>query len=98
MSSRTQPPSGGFSEHNERSTQPSQRTDIDIPGPQVDNEQLLLDYLLERGFGWEEAEKLLALRDHLYDNDEMRQRMADDYRVHFARWLLEQGEISEELS
>lgn len=95
MNSRTQPPAGGFSEHNERSFQ---QTDIGIPVPRIENEQLLLDYLLDRGFGWEEAEQLVNLRDHLYDNAEMRQRMADDYRVHFARWLLEQGEISEELS
>ncbi len=57
-------------------------------------EQMLVDYLIEMGFVWEEAVKLLNLREHLYENAEMRQRMADDCRLQFARWLYEHGEIS----
>ena len=93
------PPQGGFSEHSEWAAHHTQHTGhvgIDKPTPPLSEEQLLLDYLLETGFAWEEAEKLLSLRDHLYDNAEMRQRMADDYRMHFARWLYEQQEINEE--
>lgn len=99
MKNKPQPPLGGFSEHNERTAHHIPFTgpaDIDRPTLHVSEEQLLLDYLLEAGFAWEEAEKLLDLRDHLYDNAEMHQRMADDYRMHFARWLYQQQEISED--
>ncbi len=54
-----------------------------------------LDYLMESGFEWGEAVKLLCMREHLYENSEVRQRMADDLRTHFVRWLYEHGEISE---
>ena len=54
-----------------------------------------MEYLLEAGFEWEEASRLLHLHNHLYENAEMRQRMTDDYRMHFAQWLYEHGEISE---
>jgi hypothetical protein len=99
MKNRPQPPAGGSPEHNERAAQHTPHIGhigIDRPALPISEEQLLLDYLLETGFAWEEAEKLLSLRDHLYDNVEMRQRMTDDYRMHFARWLYEQKEINEE--
>lgn len=60
------------------------------------HDQVLLDYLIEMGFAWEEAAKLLNMREHLYKNVEMRQRMAGDSRLLFARWLYEHGEICEE--
>ena len=87
-----QPSMGGFSEFNEQVVQ-----HIEIAGSAVgvSEEQMLLDYLVEMGFAWEEATKLLDLRDHLYENTEMRQRMAEDHRMLFARWLFEQGEITE---
>lgn len=99
MKNRSQSPQGGFPEHNEWAAHHIPATGhigVDSPTPHVSEEQMLLDYLLETGFAWEEAEKLLHLRDHLYDNAEMRQRMTDDYRMHFARWLYEQREINEE--
>src|SRR5579864_501596 len=80
MKNRLPPPPGGFSEHNERAAHHTPHTGhvgIDRLALPLSEEQLLLDYLLETGFAWEEAEKLLSLRDHLYDNIEMRQRMAD---------------------
>lgn len=55
-----------------------------------------LDYLQEEGFLWVEAMKLIDLRMHLYENVEMRQRLANDCRLHFARWLYEQGELHED--
>lgn len=61
----------------------------------IAEEHMLLDYLLEVGFMWEEAVRLIHLREHLYENPEMQQRMADDSRMHFARWLYEHGEMSE---
>lgn len=53
------------------------------------------EYLLGQGFTWDETRKLQHQRTHLYENVEMQQRMADDSRIHFARWLYEQGEINE---
>lgn len=81
-----------FPEHNEpivRQAEPGAST-ISLP-----EEQMLLDYLIEMGFIWEEAVKLVDLREHLYENAEMRQRVANDCRMHFARWLYEHGEIKE---
>ncbi len=52
-----------------------------------------IDYLLELEFAWEEPLQLINLLEHLYEGNEMRQRMADDCRMQFARWLYEQGEI-----
>ncbi len=80
-----QPSMGGFSEYNERALQDAE---IAASTVGVSEEQMLLDYLIEMGF-------VLNLRDHLYENAEMRQRMAEDHRMLFARWLYEQGEITE---
>lgn len=93
MPNRPQSSSGGFSEYsNERLVQHMER---EIATKETSEEQLFIEYLLEAGFDWEEAYRLLYLRDCLYENAEMRQRMSDDYRMHFARWLYEHGEISE---
>lgn len=89
------------SEQSERKPIPS--TEVEYVGEEVANgdglsaleEQMLLDYLIEMGFSWEEAMKLISVRTHLHKNTEMRERMEDDYRMHFARWLYEQGEIRE---
>ena len=80
------------SEYNESTVQPSEADASRVP---LSAEQMLLDYLLETGFAWNEAMKLLHLREHLYEGAEMRQRMAHDCRMHFARWLYEHGELSE---
>ena len=95
---KNKPQQGGFSEHNERAAHHTPYTGhagIDRPTSHFSEEQMLLDYLLEAGFVLEEAEKLLDLREHLYNNAEMHQRMTDDYRLHFASWLYEQQEINE---
>ena len=63
---------------------------------ELSGEQHLLMALLDAGFEWGEAVKLLQLRNSLYENPEMRQRTADDSRMHSARWLYEHGEIGEE--
>lgn len=93
MPNKQQQSMGGFSEHNERTLQHIER---DTATAGFTEEQMLLDYLLETGFVWEEASKLLRVREQLYENAEMRERMSDDYRMHFARWLYEQGEVSEQ--
>jgi hypothetical protein len=82
----------GFSEHSERTTQPV-RIETSTAGTEA--EQVALDHLMETGFDWEEAAKLLNLRDHLYENAEMRQRMDNDSRLQFVRWLYEHGELNE---
>ena len=79
-------------EHNERSVQ---HAEMPMSATENHEGQMLLDTLIEQGFVWEEAVKLLHLREHLYENTEMTQRMADDCRMQFARWLYEQGEIGE---
>lgn len=63
----------------------------------IATEQVLLDYLLEAGFAWDEAMKLLDLHEYLYENAEMRERIANDHRMHFARWLYEHGKLRENL-
>jgi len=47
------------------------------------------------GFTLDEANKLRHQRTHIYENAEMQQRLADDSRMHFARWLYEHGEMNE---
>jgi hypothetical protein len=62
---------------------------------EMEAEQELIKHLLEMGFTWDEVMSLLVLREHLYEGAEMRQRMANDHRMHFARWLYEHGELQE---
>ena len=87
MKNKPQPP-----EYNERT---AQQAAIETPASQAHEINILIDYLLEEGFAWEEATKLLHLHEHLCENSEVRQRLADDHHMQFARWLYEQGEISE---
>ncbi|HLI68839.1 MAG TPA: hypothetical protein VKV19_03685 [Ktedonobacteraceae bacterium] len=61
----------------------------------VRQEQRQVEELMERGFFWEEAIKLVQLHEHLYENAEVRQRMEDDEYMQFARWLYKQGAINE---
>ena len=93
MKNTPQPSMGGFSEHNEQAVQHMEKETASI---ETSQERLLIDYLIEVGFAWEEAAKLLNLREHVYENAEMRQRLADDQRMQFARWLYARGEINEQ--
>lgn len=88
-----QPSPGGLSEFNEHRVLP---TSVEATRSETGEEQMFLDYLLATGFELDEARKLVEMREHLYENAEMRQRMAEDYRMHFARWLYEQGELHEQ--
>jgi hypothetical protein len=90
---RNIPPSDGFSEPPERQIR---HVDVKHYKQSTPANQALLDYLLDSGFHWDEAITLLHLRENLYENVEMRQRMADDYRMHFARWLYEHGLVGED--
>ncbi len=51
--------------------------------------------LLSMDFTLDEANRLLHQRTHIYENAEMQQRLVDDSRMHFARWLYEHGEMNE---
>lgn len=84
------------------SPQPSEQNELRTLNAQIKSpvenkseEQMLLDYLIDAGFMLDEALQLLDLREHLYTNTEMQQRLADDARMQFARWLYEQGELNE---
>ena len=80
------------SEQNERR---AQHTQIKSQVGRISEEQMLMDYLIDAGFLLDEAIQLLDLREHLYSNTEMQQRLADDARMQFARWLYEEGELEE---
>ncbi|GLV58862.1 hypothetical protein KDH_56900 [Dictyobacter sp. S3.2.2.5] len=85
---------------NEFTDQPKQgahRLEMKHYHPGTGKDQLLLDYLIDSGFQWDEAVTLLNLREHLYENAEMRQRITEDYRMHFVKWLYEQGLVNDEL-
>lgn len=85
-------PSGDFSDHN---NQPTPDIDTAIFPLEERKDLLQLEALLELGFSWDEASKLLHLREHFYNNIEVQQRMADDNHLLFARWLFEHGEMNE---
>lgn len=57
--------------------------------------QVALDALFDAGFTWEEGLRLLAMRDHYYELPEVRERIAQDPHLNFARWLVAHGVLSE---
>ncbi len=83
---------GGSFDANERFLQSPDPGD---PPTYPSAEQRALDTLMNTGFYWEEAVRLLHMREHLYENAEMRQRFSNDLRMQFVRWLYEHGEIHE---
>lgn len=89
---RDMPPPNGFTDQPKQSTR---RLETKHYHPGTSKEQLLLDYLLDSGFQWDEAVILLNMREHLYENAEMRQRITEDYRMHFVKWLYEQGMVND---
>jgi hypothetical protein len=70
--------------------------EAEFPLGEVPEEQRQIEQLLDIGFDWEEAVKLIDLRDHLYESNEMNERIADNSRMLFVRWLYENGEIRED--
>jgi hypothetical protein len=82
----------GFSEKCEKITYPVETQQYKAGTIQ---EQVMLEQLLATGFQWNEAITLLAMRENLCENVEMRQRMQDDYRIHFVKWLYEHGIVGE---
>jgi len=95
---KNSPQSPQPSEHSERSERPDSQVQEAHMNPPVgiSDEQAQVDILIKDGFVWDEAIRLVYFRDHLYSNGEMRQRVANDHRMQFMRWLYEQGELQEE--
>jgi hypothetical protein len=86
---------GGYSEFSEKREKSIHQFEAKYYKPATESDQVMIDYLIDRGFAWEEAVTLLNMREHLYENVEMHQRMANDYRMQFVQWLYEHGEISD---
>ena len=82
--------------YNEHYEQLLQQIDADYPSVTSLEEQRQVEQLLDLGFEWQEAMKLVDLREYLYNNDEMHERVVNDSRMHFVRWLYENGEICED--
>ena len=83
---------GGYPEFSEK---PTPHFEAKQYKPTTESDQITIDYLIDTGFTWEEAITLLNMREHLYENVEMHQRMADDNRIQFVQWLYTHGEISD---
>jgi hypothetical protein len=90
MQNPSQPARGKLSAQNERPQTPAAPAALDD-----ELNRRLMEQLFTVGFRWQEAARILTLRENLYANSEMRQRQAEDGRLLFARWLYEQGEITE---
>ena len=84
---------GGYPEFSEKHEKSTHQSEARRYKPTTESDQMMIDYLTDTGFAWEEAVTLLNMREHLYENVEMHQRMTDDYRIQFAQWLYEHGEI-----
>ena len=93
MQNQHQPSPGGQAEPN---NQLEHYLETTLFPTEPSEDQQLIERLFDTGFDWEEASKLIYLREHLYENTEMRQRVAEDSRMHFARWLYEHGEMGED--
>jgi len=87
--------SNSHSDYSKRQKKCAHASEVKRHIPSNSGDQIMLDALMNIGFVWEEAIMLLYLREHLYENAEMRQRMTDDQRMHFARWLYTNGEMNE---
>jgi hypothetical protein len=86
--------SWGSSEHNEPVLH---NVSTDQASIESTNDSIQLDVLMETGFSRQEAIRLSHLHKHLYENVEVRQRLSQDNRLLFARWLFEHGEMHENL-
>jgi hypothetical protein len=86
---------GGYPEFPERYQKSTHRYKARHDKPTTVADQMMIDYLIDTGFAWGEAVTLFNIREHLYENGEMHERMADDLRIQFVQWLYEHGEISD---
>ena len=89
---------GGYPEFSDKHEKSIHQFEAKHYKPATENDQMMIDYLIDRGFAWEEAATLLNIREHLYENVEMYERATKDYRMQFVQWLYAHGEISDDLS
>lgn len=92
MKHMRQPSVGGVPEYNDHNLQSTAKRQAAFDTPEND---VYIDMLVKQGFARQEAEHLVYMREHLYENPEIIQRMAEDSHLLFARWLYEHGEIHE---
>ncbi len=99
MTNFSQPLMGGHGESNDQYAQHTEQAmrklHIEINETAVDQDQTRLEQLINSGFGWDEAMKILGMREHIYENSEMKQRIENDPRMQFVRWLIENDEMNE---
>jgi hypothetical protein len=50
-------------------------------------------YLRKQGFTEVEATMLTLMKNHIEDHSEYRERVEEQQRLNFARWLVEQGRL-----
>jgi hypothetical protein len=93
MRNRQSSSAGGYPEFSEKREKSTQQFEAKQYKPSTESDQIMIDYLIDRGFVLEEAATLLNMREHLYENVEMRERMAEDSRMQFVQWLYEHGEL-----
>jgi hypothetical protein len=86
---------GGYPDFSEKHEKSMRRFEAKHYKPTTESDQMMIDYLIDTGFAWEEAVTLLNMREHLYDNPEMRQRMTEDHRMQFVQWMYANGELSD---
>jgi hypothetical protein len=86
---------GGYPEFSEKHEKSTHQFEAKQYKPTTESDQMVIDNLIDTGFAWEEAVTLLNMRECLYENGEMHQRMADDHRLQFVQWLYAHGEISD---
>jgi len=87
---------GGYPEFPEKHENATQQFEAEHYKPTTESDQMMIDYLTDTGFAREEAATLLNMREHLYENTEMLQRMATNHRIQFVQWLYAHGEINDD--
>jgi len=99
MTNFLQPFMSGHGESNEQYLQQTEQgireLQVEINETAADQNQARMEQLIHTGFSWEEAMKLMGMREHVYENSEMLQRMENDPRIQFVRWLIAHDEINE---
>ena len=53
------------------------------------------EYLRDQGFAEDESSKLIHMRDHVDDQLEYREMVAEQHRLAFLRWLVEHDRIGQ---
>ncbi|GCE47393.1 hypothetical protein EI42_00924 [Thermosporothrix hazakensis] len=85
----------GDSEQPEQTLHTSETDQTETTQLALYKEHTQLKALLDSGFSWGEAIRLIDMKEGFYSNPEVRQRMEEDSHIQFARWLYEQGELNE---